>query len=372
MAARVFLHVGTPKSGTTFLQSVWWANKTSLKEQGLLLPGRGINEHYWASCVVRGGRQLEYLPETRRQAWSRVLSRVDDFEGDALVSHELFSAAGPEQAARALTDLSEVAREVHVIVTARDLARQIPAEWQQRTKHGRSQQFLAFVEQVQGDPSIPFWRVQDVPAVLDRWSQGIDARRVHLVVLPGAGAPSPLWDQTCTLLGVDGEGMPERAARRNESLSLAEAEVMRRLSGALNEGGVPKSTERLLKSWFAEKILRSSSAPERIVLPPSAYPWVVERGHAMIKELTSRGYHVVGDLDDLAPPPDPVPGRSFDDLSESELNAVAIQALARFVEHEERTRARTREEAARRRASAAARSAGAERPRLRTWWRRGR
>ena len=372
MAARVFLHVGTPKSGTTFLQSVWWANKPALRRQGLLLPGRGVNEHYWASCVVRGGPQLQHLPDAGHHAWTRVLRRVADFDGDALISHELFSAAEPERAAQALTDLRGVSDEVHVIVTARDLARQIPAEWQQRTKHGRSQRFVDFVEQVQKDPTIPFWRVQDLATVLERWSQGIDPRRAHLVVLPGAGsASSPLWDQVCYVTGVDGAGMPERASRRNESLGLAEAEVMRRISDELNDGGLAKSTERLLKSWFVERVLRSST-PERIVLPPSAYPWVVERGRAMIEELASRDYHVVGDLEDLAPPPDPAAGRSFDDLSESEVNAVAIRALARFIEHEEQVRARAGQDAARRRASAAARAAESERHRLRTWWRRRR
>lgn len=369
MSARVFLHVGTPKSGTTFLQSVWWANKPALREQGLLLPGRGINDHYWASCEVRGGPPLRHVPEHGQQSWRRLLNRVADFDGDALISHELFSAAATDRARQALEDVAEVADEVHVIVTARDLVRQIPAEWQQRTKHGHSQTFAEFVEQVQHDPTMHFWRVQDLPAVLDRWSQGVDPSRVHLVVLPPPGGPSSLlWDQLCTVTGVDGTGMPERASRRNESLGLAEAEVMRRISGELNRDGLAKSTERILKNWFAEQILRSAEPePERIVLPPSAYPWVVDRGRAMRDELGARGYHVVGDLEDLAPSPEPSPGRSFEQLSEDEVSTVAVRALARFVEHEEESRARAREAEAARRAEAqaqaqAARAAAAQAP----------
>ena len=36
MARRVFLHVGTAKSGTTFLQDLWWRHRDELRERGLL------------------------------------------------------------------------------------------------------------------------------------------------------------------------------------------------------------------------------------------------------------------------------------------------------------------------------------------------
>ncbi|MGZ5401479.1 MAG: hypothetical protein ACXWDM_15820, partial [Nocardioides sp.] len=269
MARRVFLHVGTPKSGTTFLQSVWWANKDELRRQGLLLPGRGVNHHYWASCVIRGGQQLQHLPPAGPRSWQRLLRATQEHDGDVLISHELFSPATADRASAALRDLESVAGEVHVVLTARDLARQIPAEWQQRTKHGRSQTFDDFLEAIRLDSQMAFWMAQDVPAVLDRWSQGIPGDRVHLVVLPPAGAPpTALWEEVCDLTGVDGAGMDRKATRRNESLGLAEAEAMRRLSQELSSGGLAKSTERLLKSWFAENMLRSG-APEKIVLPAS-------------------------------------------------------------------------------------------------------
>ena len=133
MARRLFLHVGTPKSGTTFLQSVWWANRAPLLDQGLLLPGGGVHEHYWASCAVRGPQQLKNVPAAGRRCLGAHSRRVREFAGDVLISHELFSPAGADRAADALRRLDQVADEVHVVLTARDLLRQIPAEWQQRT-----------------------------------------------------------------------------------------------------------------------------------------------------------------------------------------------------------------------------------------------
>ena len=40
MAERVFLHIGGPKCGTTYLQTVLWSNKPRLAEAGVLRPGR--------------------------------------------------------------------------------------------------------------------------------------------------------------------------------------------------------------------------------------------------------------------------------------------------------------------------------------------
>ena len=362
MARRVFLHVGTPKSGTTFLQSVWWANKDELGRQGLLLPGRGVNHHYWASCVVRGGKQLQHLPKAGPRSWQRLLAATREHDGDVLISHELFSPASADRADAALRELEAVADEVHVLLTVRDLARQIPAEWQQRTKHGRSQTVDDLLDSIRTDPDMAFWLAQDVPAVLDRWSQGLPEERVHVVVLPPAGAPpTALWEQVCEITGVDGAGMDRKATRRNESLGLAEAEAMRRLSDELNQGGLAKSTERLLKSWFAENMLRSSD-PEKIVLPASAYPWVVERARGMVEDLAGRGYDVRGDLADLVPSPDPAPGRTFAEVTDDEVAAVTVRALARFVEHEESSRVKARELAGERRRALRAAAAPPPRP----------
>lgn len=339
MARRTFLHVGTPKSGTTFLQSVWWANRAALREQGLLLPGQRVQEHFWASCVVRGHEPLlRTIPPEGHRAWERVLERTAAWDGDVLVSHELFSLAPAERAAAALRRLEAASEEVHVVVTARDLVRQVPAEWQQRTKHGRSQTFPAFVEEIRGSTTMNFWRVQDVAGVLERWGTGLPAERVHLVVLPPPGGPRTLvWDRTCALLGVDGSAMSAPEGTGNESLGLVEVETMRRLCAVLAEDGVTKSTERLLKGFVAEEVLRAGSA-ERTVLTPEAHAWACERAAAMVEAVAALGVDVVGDLDDLRPSPTPQAGRQPGDVTDAEIAAVAVRALGRFVRHEETRR----------------------------------
>ena len=49
MASQVFLHIGLPKTGTTYLQSVLWESRAALARDGYLLPGSGHREHLWAA-----------------------------------------------------------------------------------------------------------------------------------------------------------------------------------------------------------------------------------------------------------------------------------------------------------------------------------
>ena len=53
MARTVFFHVGLPKTGTTYLQTMMWHNRAELARQGVLLPGESSRQHLWASGVVR-------------------------------------------------------------------------------------------------------------------------------------------------------------------------------------------------------------------------------------------------------------------------------------------------------------------------------
>ena len=58
MARRVYLHVGTPKSGTKYLQSLLHANRDTLRGRGVLYPGHRPFDQILASLDVRHGRHL--------------------------------------------------------------------------------------------------------------------------------------------------------------------------------------------------------------------------------------------------------------------------------------------------------------------------
>ena len=82
---------------------------------------------------------------------------------------------------------------MHVVYTARDVARQVAAEWQEQLKHQRKVTFETFLEQIRETDTRKatrwFWRVQGLAGVLERWGAGLDPRQVHVVTVPRAGRP---------------------------------------------------------------------------------------------------------------------------------------------------------------------------------------
>ncbi len=68
---RAFLHVGLPKTGTTYLQHILWGSKDRLREHGVLLPGPTRRRHLLASLDVREDPKLARRDGDVRDPWRR-------------------------------------------------------------------------------------------------------------------------------------------------------------------------------------------------------------------------------------------------------------------------------------------------------------
>ena len=344
MAGRVFLHVGTTKSGTTFLQRVLWSHRTELLERGVLLPGTGGPDHYAAALDVREEPFRLADPDVVPGAWGRLVDQIRVWSGDALVSHELWAPATAEQAAGAMKRLGDA--EVHVVITARDLARQVPSEWQEHLKHKSTLSFPEFVAQVRSDPRGPFspngywfWDEQDLPALVSRWN----AATVHVVTVPRGAGPDVLWSRFTGALGIDASDFDLDAARSNTGLRAEQAELLRRLNVALGDRlPLPGSYTQAVKTVLANKVLNGRPG-STFGLTGDDHAYAVERARSMVAELEELGCDVVGDLSELIPDDEPRPGTSGDAaVSSDAVLGEAVEALAEVLERLATERGRTR------------------------------
>src|SRR4051812_15645478 len=98
MVDRVFVHIGLPKTATSYLQTIIWSNRDRLRERGVVVPGAERRDHLWSSRRVREQASHERAPEHQRQAWTRVRDELAGSAGTGLVSHEFFAAASADQA----------------------------------------------------------------------------------------------------------------------------------------------------------------------------------------------------------------------------------------------------------------------------------
>ena len=76
-------------------------------------------------------------------AWDALMRRTRRLDGNVIISHEILAPAPTKVIERAMKDLA--GSEVHIVYSARDLARQLAAAWQESVKQGRAWTFRKFL-----------------------------------------------------------------------------------------------------------------------------------------------------------------------------------------------------------------------------------
>jgi len=311
---KVFLHIGAPKSGTTFVQGVLWRNAGALYEAGVQLPGGSFAAHVSATRDLRGLVPEEDDPSNDwTGTWDRLVTEITESEAHtAVISNEVICAVDEEQAKRAVESLAPA--EVHVIYSVRDLASLLPSEWQEYVKHRFHFDFDHWLREVVDGPRDQaaaqwFWKVHDIPEVLGRWTAVIPPERIHVVTMPRPGSPHDLlWRRFASVIGVDPEVADLTNSRVNASLSWTETELLRRVNHALDPEVPMWLYHRLVTDVLALKVMPGRGAPGRVALPPDRREWAEQEARRLAKSVEEAGYSVTGDLDELLPTP-PAEGR---------------------------------------------------------------
>ncbi len=330
MARRVFLHLGLPKTGTSYLQTILWAHRDELRAAGLLVPGRERRDHLWASLVVRDDPRVARRNPRAPEAWDVLRTETAAWAGDVVLSHEFFCSATAEQAARAVAALAPA--EVHLVVTAREPLGLFTSSWQESLKNRGTTRLEDYGRSESEDPlEVWDWRALDLGLVLGRWAPTVPDDRVHLITPPARDRPrSELWSRWCGVVGLDPAVVGGDEGFANASLGVAEAETLRRVNERLR--GFGRAVDRGV--W-----LRSFLADERLV-PRGGDPfWPDEdqqedcrrRGLRAVALVRAHDFDVVGDVEDLLVPDDPGVRRHPGSVTDAEVADVALDLVARLL-----------------------------------------
>lgn len=357
----MLLHVGCPKTGTSYLQDVLFRNQSTLREHGILYPADRFDAHFLAALDLMtlpwGGLEIEAVG-----SWDRLAAQVREWHGSAVISHEILARATPRQVERALASLGDA--EVHVVLSVRDLVRQIPAEWQENVKHRSHITYADFLRAIR-DPAREskigswFWAVQEIPDILDRWGAALPADRVHLVTVPPSGSDrGELWRRFSRTFGLDDLPLDLTAERENPSLGVPETSLLRTINQRVTSILAPPDYRPLVRELLAHQTLSRGVASARLGLAPDDHAWARELSRSWMAMLAERGYDVVGSLEDLLGPdldgftdPDTAPAESLLPPALDAIGALLVEAARlRAVEerlheelreaHDERDRAR--------------------------------
>ena len=332
MANRVVLHIGAMKSGTSFLQSVLSANREELARQGFLFAGKRWKRQVSAVRDV-SERGLPHQPPLAEDGpWNQLVREIDGWDGTALVSMEFL---GPRMAPK----IEQIVRsfstdQVEAVLTVRDLARSVPAMWQEAMQNAGVSTWEDYLDAVRAENrkhpgGRNFWRHQSTAAIAGRWAKGIGKERFTLVTVPPPGAPPGLlWERFAAAVGLDPEPFDLAVERSNPSVGAASALVLRALNERLAEDPLPHNAySRYVKHALAKEGLARRGADDPMFGLDE--PWVAKFAEREVRRLRKLDLTVLGSLDDLAPRP--VRGVPTGSVTTEQQLEAAVDGLARLV-----------------------------------------
>ena len=286
--SKVFVHIGPLKTGTTFIQAVLYGNRDTLAANGVVLPRETFGKHVGSVLGLMGRRMHPDAPLRGNRQWQLLVDEVKAADAHTAVMSMEFLCTASTKVVRTMVD-SLAPADVHVVYTARDLVKVIPASWQTLLRNKQAPTWEVWLRSVrevarQGQPAASgpaaaarklrgsthdswgsrLWRQQDPRQVLAPYLEHIPADRVHVVTVPPSGAPPGLlWERFCAATGMDPGPYDIDVPRSNLSLGGVESEVMRRVNNGV-AGRIPGDVYAdLVKYFLAREVLerRAQSFP---------------------------------------------------------------------------------------------------------------
>lgn len=331
MAEQVHLHIGAPKSGTTYLQSILWGNREALARSGVLVPGRQLVDYNLAAAAARIRQPGHGRPA---RTWRRLVDQTRDWEGSAILSAEWFCRTPADLVPRMLGAFGDAG--IHVVYTARALVPLVTAAWQESLKTGHRESLAEFVAGLEDDTRRWSWRNLDPVRVLARWSAHLPPDQIHVVTLPPTRAdPDALLRRFAEVVGIDADALDTSIAEPNESLSVEAAELVRRVAPLVDElvgfDDLPwPERYRWLRRYFSHALMAPLPG-RRIALGDVEEERIRGRATQAAQGIRAAGYPVTGSLDDLEQVPDHPGAIPPTAVSSEALLDLAAPVMARLV-----------------------------------------
>jgi hypothetical protein len=222
----LYIHVGTEKTGSSFLQKVCGHNREVLERHGVWFPGAGKYESMLMSGTISPGNAYELLQHVLASDWQRVAAWIGSRTSEAarrdcgqlLLSNEVLVAA--LSAENSLSRFIAAARDggvedIRAILFVRDPVDQALSLYKHRAKSGKTP---AIGEWVESSFDVPF-RIASFVAATDENNVNLTTRKY------AKDSARMLRMFFSDWLGID-DRLEVREAVVNPSLTLSELRIL--------------------------------------------------------------------------------------------------------------------------------------------------
>ncbi len=330
------LHIGPHKTGTTAVQGALHLARERLAAEGVVYPGRG-RQPLWPILAVTGQPALLGEPLPQISYWANLIGDIRA-AGDqrVVLSSEFFAEADDDAARRVVGDLG--GSRVHVVVTLRPLIRILPSQWQQYLQNGFHFGYLEWLDGILSDPprtpTPGFWRRHRHDALVSRWASVTGPEHLTVIVIDESDR-LVLLRVFETMLGLPGGFLVPEDRAVNRSLTVAEAELVRRLNEEFSRREWPHRNYARFMRYGAVEHMKTTRQPApdepRIATPAWALARAAEISAEMAGHIEALGVNVVGDLSALGKLAEDAPGPGPDGAPLVPVEAAALAALGAFI-----------------------------------------
>lgn len=227
----IIYHVGTMKSGTTYLQSILQKNKAALLKHGWRYPGKRLNQQHAVYDLVPNS-----VPWTIPASGNKngklaedLASQIKKNHSDNIVlSAEVLSCLDQKGIEAVVKTFGQPDK---IIFTVRNLAKVIPSAWQQYIKGGGKLSLDKFVEKMEKDRAelVGMWKIYAYGHQIKNWS---NIAPVSTVIVPNGGEKTDLGNRFFQSFDIDSDDliMDVKSTESNLSLGFEIAEILRFLN----------------------------------------------------------------------------------------------------------------------------------------------
>ncbi len=291
--AHATLHIGTPKTGTTFLQRAMSDNNKALRAAGIVYPAFGTHQSHTALALAFNPREgdrherwgVTDRVQTRKEISRTITSSLSSTGPNFLFSTESAARLSGDQVRELHSFLLEFFDELTVLVYLRRRDFMLASRYSQRIKNGS--------KNLTWKQAIKKLQTHEPNALLDRWASVVGQENViarpFLESFKAAndGLLSDFAHQVGIPVGELVPPAPDDVKAQNSSLNAEGTELLRALNSLLPTRTTDGSQNLELRLRLIERILEITSGPP-LRLPPEVLVRASERFSASDRELVTR------------------------------------------------------------------------------------
>ena len=306
MAKKIIVHAGFHKTGTTAIQSSFFAATKDLNEAGITYPQVGGKAHHKAIYSLmektwgwedRGG----VLASDKK--WRDFIKQIKKAKSTVLISSEFLCELSEEQIIKFKNDLG--CSDIKIYFTLRPLLKIIPSAYQQHLKIGIKSSYEKWLHSILDEPGVStitpsFWVRHMHGEVLAKWIKHFGKDNV-IVIVVDEKQPDFMYQEFNKLLSLKpGFLKPQLDQDSNRSLTLDEITLLNTINKNFPKKRSWHDYETFIRNGSI-KHLTNKIVPEpeaaRLLTPQWAVDIAKSVSKANVEQIKGLGIKIIGDLD---------------------------------------------------------------------------